>query len=130
MTLLDALSGGGESGRSRQAVTEHLARLLGSVQAYGFVRADYGVAAEALLGGKLPTTEERRPIERLREEILSNVQRFEPGLCNVEVTVVFRDPQGSVFFQLEGDLAGEGLRARWALRFSTWSRRLLVEPIL
>ena len=126
MGLLETLQGGASGFRSRDSVTRHLNQLLGSARSFGCLQADYGVAVDALLGGSLAESEERLPVERLRLEILRNLEKFEPGLLSPEVFVRFQDSHGNLHLELRGGLKdGSGLGI-WHLRFSTWSREICV----
>lgn len=129
MGLVETLQGGASGSRSRNSVTRHLNQLLGSACSFSCLRADYGVAVDALLGGSMVESEERLPVERLRLEILRNLEKFEPGLLNPEVLVCFQSSHGNLHLELRGDLNdGSGLGI-WHLRFSTWSREICVREV-
>jgi hypothetical protein len=125
--LLEALSGGSSGARSGAAVTRHLQSLLSSVQGYSCIRSEYGVRGKATLGAPGPEAEAKLPEERLRQELLRNVEEFEPALREPELTLGGRDSRGQLHFFLTARLFAAEQRACWRIRFNVWSRELLVE---
>lgn len=129
MGLLEVLQAGASGSRPREAVTRHLTQLFGSTRRFSGVRDDFGVSADALLGGAMAESDERMPIERLRLELLRNVAEFETGLLHPELSIRYRDAHGNVHFELNGDLADGTGAGVWELRFSTWSREIRVSEV-
>jgi hypothetical protein len=127
--LLDVLAGGTSGERSSTAVTRHLQRLLGSLQGYSCLRSDYGVRGKALLGVPGPDDDAKLPEERLRQELLRNLLKFEPALREPELTTCSRDAQGRLYFLLSAGLSQSEPRFNWGIRFNVWSRELTVEEV-
>lgn len=129
MGLLEALQAGASGPRPREAVTRHLTQVLGSTRQFSGVRDDFGVSADALLGGAMAESAERAPIERVRLELLRNVLEFETGLLHPELNIRYRDAHGNVHLELTGELADGSGAGAWELRFSTWSREIHVSEV-
>lgn len=127
MGLLEALGGGSSGARSRAAVTRHLQSLLGSVQGYSSICPEYGVRGKATLGAPGPEAEAKLPEERLRQELLRNIEQFEPALGEPELSLRARDSRGRLHFCLTAGLFGRDPRLHWNICFNVWSRELLVE---
>ncbi len=126
MALLERLRVGSSGPRPVREVAAHLTSLLNSERGFASVLEDFGVSSGAKWGAPPAEKDPRDPIERLRLELVRNIERYEPALTDVVLRATSRDVRGRVTFLLDGRHAETGNVARLRLVFDIWTRRLEV----
>lgn len=126
MALLERLRSGSASPRGVQQVARHLTDLLGSERGFASVVGDFGVTSETKWGAPAGEGAPVDPIERLRLELVRNIERYEGALGEFTLTARSRDPAGRVAFTLKGRFLGSREEVRLVLVFDIWTRRFEV----
>ncbi len=126
MALLERLRVGASGPRRVRDVVTHLTALLNSERGFASVLGDFGVSSGAKCGAPPVEKDPRDPIERLRLELVRNVERYEPALTRVVLRATSRDGGGRVAFLLTARHAETGDPVRLRLVFDIWTRLIAV----
>lgn len=127
MALLERLRSGSSAPRGAQQVARHLEDLFNGERGFASVVRDFGVASETKWGAPPREDEPADPIERLRLELVRNIERYEGALTDFTLVARARDAAGRVTFALNGHILGSSEEVRLRLSFDIWTRRFEVE---
>jgi predicted component of type VI protein secretion system len=126
MALLERLRVGSSGPRRVRDVVTHLTALLNSERGFASVLGDFGVSSGAKWGAPPSEKDPPDPIERLRLELVRNVERYEPALTRVVLRPTSRDVGGRVTFLLTALHSETREPVRLRLVFDIWSRLIAV----